>query len=282
MVILKGDIHGHVNEVIDFIETQGLSDKDTIIILGDVGLNFYQNKTDAKNKRNLANTGVNIFCIHGNHEIRPQNLKTYKESTYWGGRVLSENDYPNIMFAIDGEVFNIPTRKGIKKSLVIGGAYSIDKYYRIYRGLQAYPQIAQYFKPNSIKLVCDAVDEYVEDKNALHEAILEICSDFDFCTKCGWWTDELPSPEIKSDIITALDKHNWEIPIILSHTCPEWHMPTEAFLPGINQSLIDNSMEKWLGTIETKLKYENWYCGHFHIDKTIDKICILFHDFREM
>lgn len=47
-----------------------------------------------------------------------------------GGHVYEEPDFPNIKFGIDGEVYwfnNVPT-------IVIGGAYSVDKYYRLARG----------------------------------------------------------------------------------------------------------------------------------------------------
>ena len=46
----------------------------------------------------------------------------------------------------------------------------------------------------------------------------------------------------------------------------------EAFLPGLDQSLVDHSTEEWLDTIEDRLDYQSWYCGHWHIDKRIDKL----------
>lgn len=39
-----------------------------------------------------------------------------------------EEKYPNILFAIDGEIYNLNS----KKTLVIGGAYSVDKEFWIY------------------------------------------------------------------------------------------------------------------------------------------------------
>ena len=35
---------------------------------------------------------------------------------------------------------------------------------------------------------------------------------------------------------------------------------------------IDRSTEEWLGEIEGKLDYSVWFCGHYHIDKEIDRI----------
>lgn len=53
---------------------------------------------------------------------------SFKKHGAWnGGTVLYEEEYPDILFAVDGEVYQI----GDKKAMVIGGAYSVDKEYRI-------------------------------------------------------------------------------------------------------------------------------------------------------
>lgn len=57
--------------------------------------------------------------------------------------------------------------------------------------------------------------------------------------------------------------------IVLSHTCPERYEPTEVFIKGIRQDMVDRSMEKWLNEIENKIKYKKWYAGHFHVDKDL-------------
>lgn len=48
----------------------------------------------------------------------------------FGEKVFIEDEYPNLIFAKDGEIYNIDG----KKILVIGGAYSLDKHYRLLRG----------------------------------------------------------------------------------------------------------------------------------------------------
>ena len=45
-----------------------------------------------------------------------------------------EEEYPNILFAKDGEVYDFNNHK----VLVIGGAYSVDKYFRLVRGYNWY------------------------------------------------------------------------------------------------------------------------------------------------
>lgn len=53
--------------------------------------------------------------------------KITKKKIWNEGIVYVEEQYPNILFAKDGEIYNFNG----KKVMPIGGAYSIDKYYRI-------------------------------------------------------------------------------------------------------------------------------------------------------
>ena len=77
--------------------------------------------------------------------------------------------------------------------------------------------------------------------------------------------DEQPSPAIKEKVERVLAARDWEIDVVLSHTTPLRYEPVECFIPDIDQSKVDKSTEEWLGTIEAKLKYQHWYCGHYHI-----------------
>ena len=56
-------------------------------------------------------------------------------SNFFGGQVYIEKSYPNIIFAKDAEIYDIEG----KKTLVIGGAYSIDKDYRLAMGYKWFP-----------------------------------------------------------------------------------------------------------------------------------------------
>ena len=73
---------------------------------------------------------------------------------------------------------------------------------------------------------------------------------------------------------------NWKVDTVFSHTCPYKYRPLEAMIHGIDQSTIDTTTEEWLDLIEDKLDYKKWYCGHWHINKRIDKMEFLFHDVR--
>ena len=76
-------------------------------------------------KERLAQLPITLFCIHGNHEMRPGSIDSYKLITWKGGQAYIEDKYPNLVFAKDGEIYTLADRK----VLVVGGAYSVDKWY---------------------------------------------------------------------------------------------------------------------------------------------------------
>lgn len=226
MVYYTGDIHGNPYKICDFISSNSLTSDDIIVILGDAGINYFGNdKGDRKTKKSLNKYGVPILCIHGNHEMRPETLNTYTKISWHDGSVYQEKNYPFLLFAKDGEIYNLDG----KQNLVIGGAYSVDKYYRLARN-------------------------------------------------AGWWADEQPSDEIKAYVEKQIAEN--EIDVVLSHTCPFKFEPTEAFLPGIDQSCVDASTEIWLDGIEERLPYKAWLCGHWHIDKSINNFHFLFNSWK--
>jgi 3-oxoacid CoA-transferase subunit A len=61
-----------------------------------------------------------------------------------------------------------------------------------------------------------------------------------------------------------LDLEQWKCDLVLSHTCPIIYEPTDLFLSCIDQSMVDKTMERYLGEIEYKLDYRAWCWGHYH------------------
>ena len=135
MVYLTGDTHGDFRRIKQFCFKVEPSLDDTLIILGDAGFNYYGNYRDRNAKIFASKLPIMLFCIHGNHEMRPTSVPTYKEKLYRGGTVWYEEEYPNILFAKDGEIYDFDG----KKCIVIGGAYSVDKFYRLAMGWHWFP-----------------------------------------------------------------------------------------------------------------------------------------------
>lgn len=131
MIFITGDTHGKFNRIYDFCNSHdNLTRKDVMIILGDAGINYFGDERDIQKKQKLSSLPITLFCIHGNHEMRPSGLLPYKEKLWQNGVVYVEDSYPNLLFAKDGEIFKLNGRNAI----VIGGAYSIDKDYRLMWG----------------------------------------------------------------------------------------------------------------------------------------------------
>lgn len=132
MLLYTGDIHGSLSKIRNAYNKGILSEGDTLVILGDTGFNFYLHHGDKRLKKALAKYKIEVFCIHGNHEARPETIPTYKTKVWNGGIVYYEEDYPYLLFAQDAEVYNLASRK----TIVCGGAYSVDKYYRLQNNLK--------------------------------------------------------------------------------------------------------------------------------------------------
>lgn len=132
MYFITGDRHSDFRDIMYRVGYGNINKGDTIIVLGDSGFNYYMNDRDSLRKKIVNNLGVTFFCIHGNHEERPSNIPTYKTCMWNGGKVYYEEKYPNLLFAKDGEFYNI---NGLT-CVVIGGAYSVDKMFRLSQGYQ--------------------------------------------------------------------------------------------------------------------------------------------------
>ncbi len=130
MIYITGDTHSDFTRVIEFCHDQGTTLDDILIILGDAGINYFADERDRHLKQLLSALPITFFCLHGNHERRPHTLPVYREAEWNGGKVFIEDEFPNLIFPRDGEIFTL----GGASCIVIGGAYSVDKYFRLQYG----------------------------------------------------------------------------------------------------------------------------------------------------
>ena len=229
MIYITGDTHRDFGRIFDFCEENGTTKEDVLIILGDAGINYDLDISDYNLKWQLSALEVTLLCVHGNHEERPFLIDGYEEKTWRGGVVYCEEEFPNLLFAKDGEIYDFD---GIK-SVVIGGAYSVDKYARIYG-----------FAP--------------------------------------WFESEQPSDEIRAYVEQKLEQAGWRVDCVLTHTAPKRYEPAWAFIPGLNQAAVDKSTEEWLDSIERRLSYGSWYCGHYHVDSQEGPVRVTQDDILEL
>ena len=134
MLYITGDVHRDFRRVAAFCDTVKSKADNVLIILGDAGINYYGGGKDRNLKRMIAELPITLFCIHGNHEQRPETLN-YTETMWNGGAVYWEPQYPNLLFAKDGEIYGLDG----KRCIVIGGAYSVDKEIRLLQYMRWWP-----------------------------------------------------------------------------------------------------------------------------------------------
>lgn len=217
---VTGDVHGRLlsrlYDIRSHLPDTVSSNQVGVIILGDVGINYYNNNRENFIKQEICQTGFNIYCVRGNHEMRPQDvkgmIKMYDEEVC--GDIYIQPDFPNICYFKDFGIYTL----GEYRVGVIGGAYSVDKYYRIQNNL-------------------------------------------------GWFENEQLSADEMAECVEYFK--NQKVDFMLSHTCPLSWQPVDMFLSSINQSTVDNSMEKMLETIknEETFNWGIWLFGHYHDDR---------------
>jgi len=213
-IYLTGDTHADFRDLITKSIRYSIADRDLLIILGDVGINYFGDWRDQRSKDELAMRPTS-----------PEVADLYHPIQWMGDVAYVEDAYPRFIMAEDGARYHINDRD----FLVIGGAYSVDKPYRLQMGYH-------------------------------------------------WFSDEqLTAAEMDVIRQKVRDHGNCE-DIILAHTCPYDQRPVECFLPGVDESGVDNTMEHFLQEIADTVSYNAFYCGHWHTEKQDGKLRILFHD----
>ena len=100
-----GDIHGDWRPVRNWVvnELKTPKDQSALILLGDVGANYYLNHRDRDFKQQLNKLGIRIYCLRGNHEMRVKDAAKIGNYTHifdreCEGSVYIEKEYPNIYY----------------------------------------------------------------------------------------------------------------------------------------------------------------------------------------
>lgn len=240
-VLVTGDRHGDYKDVERFCLKWNTSKDDLLIVLGDNGVNYWGPHRDKHIKNYLASLPITFFMIKGNHDQRPSK-KLYHVAAedahpLLRGTCLVEDAYSSLLFAPMYGACEFFVQTGWKKSFVLGGAYSADKWYRL--------QMQEMGRSGY-----------------------------------RWFPDEqLTNWEMREAEEMIRD---YEPEIILSHTCPFKYIPRDMFLSQIDQSTVDDTMEHWMDGIEESTPYRKWYCGHWHTNRSIDRMRFMYHSIIEL
>ena len=126
-IFVRGDVHGNFCELTDFIERFNLTEKDTIIVLGDMALYWRKDGKDAQEVLNMYEKYYNtyILWIDGNHE----NFDLIEQLPQLPGTPFKKCSN-HVFYIPRGTIFNLNINGQNKTCLACGGADSVDKFRR--------------------------------------------------------------------------------------------------------------------------------------------------------
>jgi len=129
--LVTGDLHARWDRLLFLKDLP--DDSTAIIVLGDLGADFFCDKMERSRKDTLNSFHNYIYAIRGNHDKRPEDVEDYKliyDENVKGEVYCCEKRWPYIRFFQDGKVYEINGHS----ALCIGGAYSVDKDFRVMFG----------------------------------------------------------------------------------------------------------------------------------------------------
>ena len=92
----------------------------------------------------------------------------------------------------------------------------------------------------------------------------------------NWWQEELPSKEEREYALGNLSKQNNKVDLILTHTC------YSQALKKLGAEYRIDEFTEYLETINQSVDYKEWYCGHMHTEKIIDKVHFMYENIQEL
>lgn len=83
----------------------------------------------------------------------------------------------------------------------------------------------------------------------------------------SWWAEEMPSDYEYEEGDRNLERVGNKVDYILTHTCPKEVIcaMVDYYKEG------EEELQQYFQSIADRVKFEEWYFGHFHIDEDMDK-----------
>ena len=226
-VYITGDVHGELDiqklSIKNWPESRSLTREDVLIITGDFGLPFLT--SDVLKYSNSMNWSA---------------IKSNKTYHYWM-KWLSERPY-TILF-VDGnhECFPFWSKQPVRDMFEgkVQQHVDADNVFHLMRG-EYYTIQGQTF------WTMGGADS--PDKHWRTEGV-------------SWWRDELPSVKEMNHGLESLEKHDWKVDYIVTHT-----MPQSLINPVLGEWYDADSAQKYLDVVLERTNFKGWFCGHFHRD----------------
>lgn len=248
-VWVTGDIHAKPERlgVHSFYEQKEFGknkDENIVIILGDFGLVWDRDEESPSERwwlKWLEDKPFTTVFVDGNHENH-ERLATYPVKEWNGGKVHEIR--PHVLHLMRGEVYTIEG----KKFFAFGGASSHD--------------------------ISDGVLD-IDDPN-INQKIKQMQNEGKYMYRIRgftWWDQELPSEEEMNNGIKNLEKHNWKVDYVITHTPPA----SVIALLG-HGAYKQDILTEYLENIRSKLDYKKHFMGHMHCSKALNDKDILLYE----
>ena len=101
----------------------------------------------------------------------------------------------------------------------------------------------------------------------------------------SWWKGELPTHEEVNHALTNLKKYHNQVDYILSHDAPRDIKEYLGFYDSCDMTVYGDEYEdihSVLYFFKKTIQFQDWYLGHYHIDKDIGSMHILYHQIIEI
>ena len=95
----------------------------------------------------------------------------------------------------------------------------------------------------------------------------------------SWWPEEQPNEDEYATGLKNLEKSNYEVDYIITHTAPQaivekliakqpWNIRAD-----FEMDYRDYKLMGYLGEVLFKTKFKHWFFGHWHFDTLVDETC---------
>lgn len=235
MIFVTGDIHGDPSRLTKGSFTkEKLTKEDYVVILGDFGLVWdYEGENEIERDRlnELNNMPFTTLFLDGNHENFDR-LDAYPVEKWNGGNVSFIRD--SVIHLKRGQVFNLQGNKVFS----FGGASSHD--------------------------IDDGVLDPIKDAKLIWQWQHDYTKMFRVNHR-SWWERELPSEKEMAEGVYNLEKNDWKVDYILSHS------PSASVIALLGHGLYEQDiLTKYLEDIRCKTDYKRMFSGHMHVDRDIN------------
>lgn len=237
-IFVTGDLHCEIHSTClasrNFPEGKSLTKEDVLIVCGDFGYVWTANPKSKYFEIQehwtewLDSKPWTTLFVDGNHENHDLLYQLPTENMF--GSIVGRWS-PSIYHLKRGHVYTING----KTFFCMGGALSTD------RGHSA----------------IDSTNPSFWEIRALNKKNKK-----DKPTEIDWWEQEVPSQEEFNFGLNSLDKCNWKVDYVITHTCPSriiLDLPKTFFGERVNDPTT-----KYFDVISERLVFKKWFFGHFH------------------